>query len=178
MIPNFIYFQHKKLAADIGTIRPGNTYPFYSDGKWSNHELFLYLLGLAGQSKVDLATFSISEASIRSFASAIGDGLISEFNCILDHTVKKNKLELLFFANNIVNEITILPNHSKLLLIGNKDWKITVIGSANMTPNPRKEVGVIFTVPEIYTKYLAFFNLSKAQGNPVDFEFWDTLTKN
>ena len=170
MKANFIHFQYKQLQTDIGTISPGQAYPFSSEGKWSNHELFLYLLSLAGKSEVWLSTFSISEVSIRSFASAIDDGLISKFHCIFDHTIKKNKLDLLFFANNIVTDATLLPNHAKLLLIRNENWQISVIGSANMTPNPRKEVGVIFTIPSIFNDYLKFFENSKSEGLKVDFD--------
>ena len=169
MIPNFIYFQHKKLQDDIGEIAPDNMYPFYSDGKWSNHELFLYLLGLTRKAEVWISTFSISEASIRSFASAIDDGLISEFHCLFDYTIKKNKLDLLFFANNVVSDATILANHAKLILIKNDQWKISVIGSANMTPNPRKEVGVIFTIPSIFDQYLKYFYSAQCEGQIVDF---------
>ncbi len=170
IVPNFIYFQHKQLDADIETIEQGEVYPFYSDGKWSNHELLLYLLGITGKAEVWLSTFSISEVSIRSFASAMDEGLISQLHCIFDHTIKKNKLELLFFANNIVSDATLLANHAKLLLIKNDEWQITVIGSANMTPNPRKEVGVIFSIPSIFHKYLEYFELSKSSGLKVDFD--------
>lgn len=170
IVPNFIYFQHQKLQEDIGEIAPDQMYPFYSDGKWSNHQLFLYLLGLTGKAEVWLSTFSISEVSIRSFASGIEDGLISKLNCLFDHTIKKNKLDLLFFANNVVSDATILPNHAKLILIKNDQWKISVIGSANMTPNPRKEVGIIFTLPYIFDQYLKYFNSAKAEGQLVTFD--------
>lgn len=170
MIPNFIYFQHKSLKADIGDINQDNIFPYYSDGLWSMHELFLYLLGITGRAEVWISTFSISEVSIRSFASAIEDDLISKFHCIFDHTIKKNKLDLLYFADNVVTDITILNNHAKLILIKNDDWCISVVGSANMTPNPRKEVGVIITIPSVFENYLQHFEKSKDEGQIVDFD--------
>jgi len=169
-VPNFIYFGHKKLVEDIGTILPDAAYPYFSEGLWSHHELFLYLLGITGPAEVWISTFSISEISIRSFASAIEENLITKMHCIFDHTVKKNKMELLYFANNIVLDAYLVANHAKLILIKNDKWQISVIGSANMTPNPRKEVGVIFTIPSIFEKYLGYFEQSKASGIKVSFD--------
>lgn len=40
--------------------------------------------------------------------------------------------------------------HSKVALIYNDAWKITVITSQNATDNPKLERGIIFTDPEVF----------------------------
>jgi hypothetical protein len=145
------------------------TKPFFSEGLWSMHDLMLYLLEITGPAKIWMSTFSISEAAVRAMHLAIEKGFITEIHCLFDHTIRKHKLQLLFFASNTVNYISISANHSKLILIENDSWKISVVGSANMTPNPRKEAGVIFSVPDIYDQYKTHLVKSIAEGFPVSF---------
>jgi hypothetical protein len=76
----------------------------------------------------------------------------------------------MYFASNIVSDITLSANHSKLILIENLSWKITVVGSANMTPNPRKEAGVIFSVRETYDDFLKHLVKAISDGLPVNFK--------
>lgn len=166
----FIHFSSRHLEEDIGTIEPDKIIPFFSDGKWAMHELMVYLLAFTGPSKVWLSTFSISEVSIRAFMNGIDAGLITELHCIFDHTIRKHKLELLYFACNVVTEITLSANHSKLILIENDKWKITVIGSANMTPNPRKEAGVIFINHNTFDHYKQHLVKLISEGIPVKFD--------
>lgn len=165
----FIYFAGRDLRNDIGEIMQNQTKPFFSEGLWSMHDLMLYLLEITGPAKIWLSTFSISEAAIRALHLAIEKGFITESHCLFDHTIRKHKLQLLFFASNTVSDISISANHSKLILIENDSWKISVVGSANMTPNPRKEAGVIFSVPDIFDQYKSHLVKSIAEGFPVTF---------
>lgn len=169
MPEEFIYFAGRDLRKDIGGIMQNQTKPFFSEGLWSMHDLMLYLVEITGPAKIWLSTFSISEAAIRAIHLAIEKGFITEIHCLFDHTIRKHKLGLLFFASNTVSDIAITANHSKLILIENKSWNISVVGSANMTPNPRKEAGVIFSVPEVYDQYKSHLVKSIAEGFPVTF---------
>lgn len=169
MESEFIYFSGRDLRADIGPIVQNQIKPFFSEGRWSMHDLLLYLLEITGPVEIWLSTFSISEAAIRAIFTAGENGLIRQVHCLFDHTIQKNKLSLLFFANNVVTDIAISANHSKLLLLENETWKIVVVGSANMTPNPRKEAGVIFTTPEAYFHFKDHLVRSIQEGIPVTF---------
>lgn len=170
MPEQFIYFAGPDLRQEIGEIVPGQVKPFFSEGLWSMHDLMLYLLEITGPAKVWLSTFSISEAAIRAILMAIEKGMISEIHCLFDHTIKKHKLSLLYFAWNVMGDITITANHSKIILIENEKWKISVIGSANMTPNPRKEAGVIFSTRETLEHYKLHLVKSIDEGFPVTFQ--------
>lgn len=169
MNQEFIYFSGKDLRGDIGQIDQNQVKPFFSEGKWSMHDLMLYLLEVTGPARVWLSTFSISEEAIRSFAIALEKGRITRIHCLFDYTIQKNKLGLLFFAYNTVSDITIGANHSKLLLLQNDSWKISVVGSANFTPNPRKEAGVIFSTPQTFDHYLGHLQKAFEEGTQLIF---------
>jgi len=132
------------------------------------YELLTFLLNITGPAKVYLSTFSISEASIRALNNAMDQGQITELYCLFDYTIKKNKLQLLVFASNVANDIRLTPNHSKIILIENSTWKLTVVGSANMTPNPRKEAGVILTDDSIFFHYKERLIQSMFEGVALD----------
>ena len=166
---DFIYFSGSDLRGDIGEIRHDQVKPFFSEGLWSMHDLMIYLLEITGPAKVWLSTFSISEAAIRAILAATEKQLITEMHCLFDHTIKKHKLSLLYFAWSVIGDITITANHSKIMLIENDQWKITVIGSANMTPNPRKEAGVIFTVDKTFDQFKNHLEKAIEGGIPVTF---------
>lgn len=169
----FIYFAARDLRQDIGTITQDQIKPFFSEGLWSMHDLMMYLLEITGPAKVWISTFSISEAAIRAIHLGIEKGWITEIHCFFDQTIRKHKVGLLFFANNIVNnvigDISIGANHSKLVLIENDHWSISVVGSANMTPNPRKEAGVIFSDKSTLEFYKSHLVKSISEGLPATF---------
>lgn len=167
---DFIYFSSDNLQSEIGQVNQDSIIPFFSEGKWSMHELLIYLLNISGPSKVWLSTFSISETAIRAFSFLIENKLILELHCLFDHTIKRHKLDLLYFASNIASTIKLCSNHSKIILIENDHWKITVVGSANMTPNVRKEAGVIFTQAHVFYQYKNYLVKALEEGTPVNFE--------
>lgn len=169
MNEEFVYFSGHDLQKDIGSIRHDQIKPFFSEGLWSMHDLLVYLLGITGPAEIWISTFSISEAAIRAIFDASERGMVYAVHCLFDHTIPKNKLSLLFFAHNVVTDIAISANHSKILLIENETWKVTVVSSANMTPNPRKEAGVLFTAPEVFDLYKYHLESSMKEGIPVNF---------
>jgi hypothetical protein len=153
MIEDLIYFSKKNLSLDIGDIKQDTIKPFFSKGRWSSHELLIYLLSISGPANVFISTFSIGEASVRAFFHAYENKHLLSLKVLIDYTAKKHRPELLNFAENIGIDIKISNNHSKIILIENDKWKITVVGSGNMTPNPRFEAGVIFTQQKTYLEY-------------------------
>lgn len=168
MPEDFIYFSGRDLRKDIGDIMQNQVKPFFSEGLWSMHDLMLYLVEITGPAEVWLSTFSISEAAVRAIHLALEDGYITNIHCLFDHTVSKHKLGLLYFTSNIATEVILTANHSKIMLIKNDRWKVSVVGSANMTPNPRKEAGVIFTTESTFDFYHAHLVKSIAEGIPVN----------
>lgn len=135
--------EFEKLFPD--GLKPGQITPYVHKGKWAIHELLPILLEQIGTAAVRIATFNISEDSLRPLFFLAEKKEISELLLLLDMNVKRHKIDMLFFAANITEKIRLSSTHMKVMLIENENWNIGVVGSANMNNNPRYEAGFIFT---------------------------------
>jgi len=135
------------------------TIPFIQKGEWAIHELLPFLLSETGKADVRIATFNIAEESLRAIFFMLEKREIDSIKLLLDMNVRRHKLELLLFAANIMPDVRLTSNHSKILLVENSDWKIGVVGSANLNKNPRYESGFIFTNTEYYDYFQKEFDI-------------------
>lgn len=110
-------------------------------GEWAIHQVLPSLLSAIGPAEVRIATFSISEDSLRPLFFLAEEQKITRLSMLLDLTVKRHKLGLLLFAAHITPTIRIDNCHAKLLLIENKQYKFGIVGSANLNQNHRWEDG-------------------------------------
>lgn len=133
----------QKINKAFSGFENSNIIPVASDGEWSMHHLLEYLLRISGPSSVWISSFSITEVAIRTFLNLQEEGLIMDLHCLFDLSVKRHKIGLLNFANNVVSEIAVSKCHAKIILIKNEQHTITVVGSPNFTINDKKEVAVI-----------------------------------
>lgn len=139
--------------AELGNIEPDSVLAYVSENSFSMHELFAHLLETTGPANVRIMSFSITEVAIRTFLNLIDSGKIQKLQCILDLSVKRYRLALLNFMNNVVTEISLIKNHAKLILIENEQWKVAVVSSANFNVNDKIEAGVILTKPLLFSVY-------------------------
>lgn len=135
----------KSLKIGIGDLEKNIVLPFATGGSWSLHQLMEYILIQTGPCKLWFTTWTISEEPLRCMVEMIKKGLITELNAILDYRIAKNKPEAFQLAGNIITNIRLTKCHAKVLVLKNSEWQVTVIGSANLSKNPRLEAGVIFT---------------------------------
>ena len=138
----------------------GSIEPFMHKGDWAIHEVLPSLLSTIGPASVRIATFSISEDSLRPLFFLSDEGMITDLTLLLDTTVKRHKLDLLLFASNITPSIRIDSCHAKLLLVENEKYKFGIIGSANLNQNHRWEAGFYFTAGSHYDYFFHMFNES------------------
>jgi hypothetical protein len=137
------------LKKHLSVIKQGDIVNFVTSGRWSMHDLLFHLLSFTGPANVDISTWSISELVVRQVLDFQRNGQILSCRFLLDKKVKvRNPAPLQLITQNFPHQL--IEIHAKVLLIQNYDWKITVIGSANMNQNRRVEAGVIFTQKEIY----------------------------
>lgn len=139
--------------AELGNIEPDSVLAYVSENSFSMHELLAHLLETTGPANVRIMSFSITEVAIRTFLNLIDSGKIQKLQCILDLSVKRYRLALLNFMNNVVTEISLIKNHAKLILIENEQWKVAVVSSANFNVNDKIEAGVILTKPLLFSVY-------------------------
>jgi len=137
-----------------GHERPGTIEPLIHKGEWAIHDVLPFLLQRTGPASVKIATFSVSEDSLRPLFFQVDSGMITKLTLLLDATVKRHKLDMLLFAMNITPDIRIDSNHAKILLLQNETNAFGIVGSANLNQPRRIEAGFYFTAG----KYFDFFN--------------------
>jgi len=138
-------------------LKSGNTIPFVHKGKWAVHELLPIFISKLGLIDVRIATFNISEDSLRPLYFMLDKKEINSLKLLLDMNVKRHKLDLLLFAANITPDIRLSSTHMKVMLIENDKIKACVVGSANLNNNPRYEAGYITTDLAFYNFFLKEF---------------------
>lgn len=137
---------------------PDSIEPFMHKGDWAIHEVLPNLLSAIGPAAVRIATFSISEESLRSLFFLHEERRITRLRMMLDMTVKRHKLDLLLFAANISPEIKIDACHAKVLLVENEQHQFGIVGSANLNLNHRWESGFYFTAGRHFDYFSQRFN--------------------
>lgn len=149
---------------------PDSIEPYMHKGDWAIHEVLPNLLSRLGKSDVYIATFSISEDSLRPLFFLCDEGKISHMKLLLDTTVKRHKLDLLLFAANITPDIRIDSCHAKVLLIENESYRFGLVGSANLNTNHRWEAGFYFTGGRHYDYFKEMFLSAYENAMPYEIE--------
>ncbi|MGL4908525.1 MAG: hypothetical protein ACRC9X_08760 [Bacteroidales bacterium] len=143
--------------------------PFMHKGEWAVHNVLPIFLEHTGAASVDIATFNISEDSLRPLFMSVEKQAITQLRLLLDMNVKRHKVSMLCFAKGITENIRITSNHAKLLLVQNDRYTITLLGSANLNTNARWENGVMFTCAEIFNYFKTQFDNAYNTGHSFDF---------
>ncbi len=147
-------------------LQSGNPTPFFHKGEWAVHEVLPILLSSTGKAHVSIATFSVSEDSLRPLFFSIDSGAIASLRLLLDFTVQRHKMDMLGFASHITPHIRIASNHAKLLLIENEQHHVTLLGSANLNTNARWENGVLFSDRNMFDFFSAAFSQAYETAQP------------
>jgi len=143
----------------IGKLEHDTVMQFVTKGEWSTHDLLFHILTQIGASEVTIATWSVSSPAVAQIANLLEAGMITKLNGLFDWRMKVRCPEAEQFLKYNCADIRLINCHAKVTVIRNKDWNITIVGSANLTNNPRIESGVIFT-----DKETADFNLEWMNG--------------
>ena len=154
------------LSEQVETLKRNSTLILSSKGEWSLHNLLPMLLEITGTASVSVASFSLSEEAIRGFLFLKECGDITNLRCIFDYTMRSHKVDLMLFLANIADEIRTTPNHAKIILIENDAWQVAVIGSANLTMNPRIELAAVFTSTQEFNTIKEIFETAWMQAIP------------
>ncbi|MGY4385651.1 hypothetical protein ACVWYN_002697 [Pedobacter sp. UYP24] len=131
------------LQKAIGNIDQWQSLFYVTDGAWSNIDVLEYLLEKTGPANVYFSSWAISSDAIRRFQYWQQNGIIKNTYAIFDQGIRNRKPELFQEALAAFKNLRLLKCHAKLLVVEGERYKITLMGSANMTSNPRKETGII-----------------------------------
>ena len=114
-----------------------------SNGRYSNYNLVEHILKKIGRADIVRFTYSIAPTGARTYQKLADNELINSFVLILDisaRTRNKKALKLLKGFKTVF-----VSNHSKITLIKNDTYNITVLGSQNDNQAKRFESLIIFT---------------------------------
>lgn len=156
-----------RLFPDLGS---GTIEPLIHKGEWAIHEVLPFLLQRIGAAEVKIATFSISEDSLRPLFFLVESGSINKLTLLLDATVKRHKLDMLLFALNITPTIRIDSNHAKILLVRSHTHSFGIVGSANLNQPKRIEAGFYFTAGRYFDYFENEFDKFFSEAIPYELD--------
>ena len=148
----------KNLKDIFPSLQKGYDVHLMSYGNWSSHELILYLISQIGPSHLTFSTWSLKEQPVRMILQAIEERKILSVNAILDARVRVRNPEVMALAKNQFTRIREYDCHAKVSVLWGDDWQVTIVGSANMTNNPRVEACVVSTNPDVASFHLKWIH--------------------
>lgn len=141
-------------------IEPGMIVPYAHKGKWAVHELLPFFFDELGSFHLSLATFNISEESLRPIFFMKDRGELLSARFLFDTNIRRHKIDMLLFARSVADDIRLSSSHMKVMLCCNDFTSIAVVGSANMlfriskipTFESNSQQGVIRSINGLLTK--------------------------
>lgn len=134
---------NNELSASIGNLKMGEEIHFDTVNKWSLHDIIIYCLQATGPANLYLSTWSIKEYPARLLTRLKSEGNIKEMHALLDYRIKVNSPEAFQLIEKNADSFNLIRCHAKITVIQNKNWGVTIVGSANLTTNTRAECGII-----------------------------------
>lgn len=161
---------NKQKFHALFALEPNTLKPFIHKREWAIHDVLPILLSDYGKANVKIITYSISEDSLRTLFLECDAGNVGNLSLLLDHSVRKNKLDLLLFARNFTSEIRLSDVHAKVFLVENERLKFGIAGSANLNKNRRIESGFYFTSGEVFDYFSEQFDYYFESAVKYEFE--------
>ena len=116
----------------------------FNHGNWQLYHLLEWILLQVGKASIVCTSFSISEEFIRALVRLKNEHITS-LSMFIDDRASTQSTRLTHFVNNVCNNLWLGKNHSKILLISNDMFKVTVVTSQNLTRGNRCEAGTVST---------------------------------
>ena len=117
----------------------------------------LYTLGLLGwileqtdTANVTVTTFSTSDAFLCGVLNLRKRGLIKSSTLVVDVKASRKTLKLSRLMTEAFDVVKLSLNHSKIILVANDEWLVSVITSQNQTYGDRAECTFITTDGDVY----------------------------
>lgn len=141
--------ESEQLLRLMAELEPESNYHFSTAGAWSLHEMIALACQRIGPSRLFLSTWTITEEPMRVLFQLIREGYIQELNCLFDYRIEKRKAEAFQLAKVNSAKVRLTKVHAKVAVLLSDEWSVSIIGSANLTKNPRIEAGVLSTCREV-----------------------------
>lgn len=112
--------------------------------------LLSWILKQTGRADVYVSTFSTSEAFLSGFHNIKKKGLISHSILVADLKASRKTVELYRLMSTCFDSVYLSMNHSKIVLVQNDDYLVSVISSQNQTYGDRAECTMVTTSQEAF----------------------------
>ena len=93
------YFPHGPL--------PGKIIPYAHKGEWAVHEILPFLFQYIGPFHLSVASFNISEDSLRPMFFMKEKNKLLSVRFLFDMNVHRHKIDMMFFSSSVADQILI-----------------------------------------------------------------------
>lgn len=143
----------QEVAAILEHFEFGKTYPFYTEGAFSIHQLVCSIIKQIGPARVWIASWTVTEEPLRALQNLKKKGLITHLSGLFDNRTRERNPRGYQFARGVCDSLAFMKSHAKIYLIESDAGRVSIVASANWSRNPRLEAGVILTDPDAFQFY-------------------------
>ena len=122
-----------------------------------------WILNQTGRATVFVSSYSTSEPFLNGFFHLRQRGLVEKSLLLLDQRAARKTLQLEHLMTGAFDNVFLGQNHSKVLLVHNKDWQVSVVTSQNQTYGSREESTIIITEKQVYEQLMSQMEASIVQ---------------
>tara|TARA_R110002110_G_scaffold198832_2_gene409412 strand:- start:1376 stop:2065 length:690 start_codon:yes stop_codon:yes gene_type:complete len=129
-------------------------------GQFSLLDMIEECLLITGPCDVALSTWTAGLDDVNKAGLLLEKGIIRSVKLLVDHAFANTKPEYAAAVLHVfgADAVRTTRNHSKIALLSNDDWTISIRSSMNLNRNPRFEQFDIDTCPQVHAFFCAFFD--------------------
>ena len=109
-----------------------------------------WILSQTGRADVWVSTFSTSDAFCSDFLNLRKKGLIGKASLVADLKALRKTIQLAKLMSSCFDNVYLAQNHSKIVLVQNERWTVSVISSQNQTYGDRAECTMVTTSQQAF----------------------------
>lgn len=129
----------------------------YLDNRIQLFDIIEEILRQTGKADIMISTFSTSEEFLRRLYRLKKAELINKSVMLADLKATRKTVILYNFMKNVFDDVYLAENHSKVILIKNSKWTVSICTSQNQTRGNRTESGIVSTDGTIFYKLMSSF---------------------
>lgn len=157
-----------RAAEVVAGLTDGECRHYVSLAEWSTHDLMAELLEMTGPAHLHFATWSMSEDALRQIVGWLDSGKLLSTVALLDWRIKVRRPEAWQLAHHALGTVRAVQCHAKMFVLTGGAFDVAVVGSANLTANPRVEAGVIHADRTIAAFHVDWLTQAAEGGTPWD----------
>lgn len=109
-----------------------------------------WILGQTGKAEIWVSTFSTSDAFCSGFLNLRKRGLVGKATLVANLKASRKTMQLAKLMSSCFERVYLAQNHSKIVLVQNSRWTVSVITSQNQTYGDRAECTMVTTSQQAF----------------------------